>query len=385
MIGAQLIQDVLSAWGSAVRAQPAVADISFFFASPSLGGSERVHVGIVAAVADLHPAVFFTEIGRDEALLPEFEQSARVFNLAPEVQSRFGFYTRLGAIAKAINQRPSPVVVGSYSFFFIRLVRRLAAHVRCIDVVHNFGTKYERGSLECAGRLNARVAVNHQTKADMAALYRECGFPEELNDRVRVIENCCAVPPVPPAKPVGEFKVLFVARGAPEKRVHLAGQVASRCKACGINASFTLVGELEPWVRAEDKANCRFAGKISDAAELAGLYSQSHALLLTSEREGFPLVVMEAMAHGCVPLCADVGGIRERVKHEVNGMLFEPSNETALVERLADAVALLAANRARFEQLSRAAFDTADRHFRPERFAAEYRALLTARSETGRA
>jgi glycosyltransferase involved in cell wall biosynthesis len=380
MIGAQFARNLLAGLGRLTVTAPEVGDLNFVFAAPSLGGSERVHADIVASVADRQPTVFFTERGRDEALLPAFRASARVTDLAPRIASRVGFYTLLGSVAAAINSRKAPVVIGSYSFFFIRLVGRLAPHVRCLDIVHNFGTLYERGSLEAAPRLNERIAVNFQTLADLRALYDEQGLPLELGQRVQVIENCCDVPERCPDKNDSELRVLFVARGAPEKRAHLAGRAASQCKAAGLNTRFTFVGELESWVDEADRSACEFLGKVTDPKRLTNLYAQSHALLLTSEREGFPLVIMEAMAQGCVPLATNVGGIRFGVQDNTNALLFEPGDESRLVSELVATLAALAQDRARLMRLSRNAFDAATLRFSRALFTQAYRALLLGES-----
>lgn len=44
-------------------------------------------------------------------------------------------------------------------------------------------------------------------------------------------------------------------------------------------------------------------------SELNGFYAQAHILLLLSKTEGWPKVVGEAMAFGCVPICSNVSSI----------------------------------------------------------------------------
>ena len=61
-----------------------------------------------------------------------------------------------------------------------------------------------------------------------------------------------------------------------------------------------------------------FLGVRPDAAELL---RSADVMWLLSEREGLPMVALEAMASALPLIGSDVPGIRELVKHEVNGLL----------------------------------------------------------------
>jgi glycosyltransferase involved in cell wall biosynthesis len=341
-----------------------------------MGGAERVHADIVRAAGSPSATVFFTEKAHSRELLREYQRYARVEDISADTQSRARFYMRVGSMAAAINARPAPVVFGGHSDFFYRMLPHLAGHVRCIDILHNLGWRFEDLSLPCVDKLSARVLVSFQTQEQLVSLYRKQGLSDSLAARLRVIENCSDVPQSRPVRVPGPLRVLFVGRGDKVKRVHLVGRVATACRAQLAEATFTLVGDVENWLDAADRSNCILPGPISDPLKLRAIYAQSDLLLLTSSTEGFPLVVMEAMAQGCIPLCTNVGGLRFRIAHGETGLLFEPADETRLVREMSQAVLALAPDTARREALSAAAFATADRYFRRERFVAEYRELL---------
>lgn len=75
-------------------------------------------------------------------------------------------------------------------------------------------------------------------------------------------------------------------------------------------------------------------------SEVRTLLRQCHCLLLPSHYEGMPIVVIEAQAEGCVPICTDLPGIRsEAVETGVNGLLVEPREAMgflAAIETLMD-------------------------------------------------
>ncbi|MBX2955223.1 MAG: glycosyltransferase family 4 protein [Cyclobacteriaceae bacterium] len=65
-----------------------------------------------------------------------------------------------------------------------------------------------------------------------------------------------------------------------------------------------------------------FSGAIS-RAELQRLYTKSHIILLPSQSEGFPKVIAEAAAFGCVPVVSNVSSISQYISDGFNGILLE--------------------------------------------------------------
>ena len=72
-------------------------------------------------------------------------------------------------------------------------------------------------------------------------------------------------------------------------------------------------------------------------ADVAGLLSEAACFLLTSDYEGLPYTVLEAMAAGVPVVATRVGGVPEQVVDGETGFLFEPGDPSAAaaaVERI---------------------------------------------------
>jgi glycosyltransferase involved in cell wall biosynthesis len=81
--------------------------------------------------------------------------------------------------------------------------------------------------------------------------------------------------------------------------------------------------------------NVELTGRVADPLPL---FQRADVLLLTSDREGTPNVVMEAMACSLPVVTTNVGGVSELVKNSEAGFLFEPDDHPsalASIERLA--------------------------------------------------
>jgi len=109
-----------------------------------------------------------------------------------------------------------------------------------------------------------------------------------------------------------------------------------------------------------------FVGTLS-VEEVKSLLDESHVLLLPSFYEGLGIILLEAMAAGCVPVASRLPGATDFAVGQ-NGMLIEPGNTTAFAE----AIALLARNGERWQTLSVACATEARSRFSVETMGQAY-------------
>jgi glycosyltransferase involved in cell wall biosynthesis len=110
--------------------------------------------------------------------------------------------------------------------------------------------------------------------------------------------------------------------------------------------------------------------------DLSGYYRYADLVVMTSQSEGIPVVLMEAMAHGKLVLAPAITGIPELVEHQRTGFLYEPGSLPDLVS----AVRWIQANMASLTGIKHAAAATVAASYNRERnlhsFAEQFMARL---------
>jgi glycosyltransferase involved in cell wall biosynthesis len=113
-------------------------------------------------------------------------------------------------------------------------------------------------------------------------------------------------------------------------------------------------------------------------SDLPSVYADVDVLALSSDNEGTPLVLIEAMAAGCPIVATGVGGVPDLIDHGVSGLLV-PSRQPS---QLAQAIVRLLQDRQLADALAARAQERARARFGAQRLAAEmdalYRQLLAS-------
>ncbi|MBW4509784.1 MAG: glycosyltransferase family 4 protein [Scytonematopsis contorta HA4267-MV1] len=138
-------------------------------------------------------------------------------------------------------------------------------------------------------------------------------------------------------------------------------ELAALAKRKGISCQWTLVGEGED---ADLLLHRIYSLRVEDCVHLVGqasphvisnLLNENDVFILTSQFEGLPLSLLEAMGHGCVPIVYDIpSGIHEVIQHEHNGFIIPYGQRVAFVEALTQ----LSLNPDMLKQISYHAWET---------------------------
>ena len=356
---------------------PSRPSIFMIFPYCHTGGAERVHADIIACFRDYRPWVFIVCRSNNTAFKKAFAQGSRLFDISFFCERRISCLIIVGCLTECINRTTNAVVFSCNSFLFCEILPLFSEKVKKIDLTHAFSMGTEINSLPYVPLLDSRVVISRKTADDFAQLYAENNIDPVYLNRIKIIENKVPVPQEHYKKPFKKIKVMYVGRGTAEKRVYLVGKIAKKYAAINPDVSFTLIGDVRESVLPEDRRYCVFEGEIYDDTILNTLYRDSHIILITSEREGLPLVLMEAMAFGVVPVTTNVGAIGVYVKSGMNGFLIEEQDEDSLVEAFVEKIMHILADPDEFQRLSLNAYRCAlEKSSHNDNFCREYVSLL---------
>lgn len=140
------------------------------------------------------------------------------------------------------------------------------------------------------------------------------------------------------------LKVLFAGRldanKRPERFVRLASILTKQYP--DLDLQFQIAGEGEKRKELEITAQemnltPKRLAFLGNCNQMSDIYRSADLLVSTSDREGTPNVVLEAMAHGVPVVATAVGGTTDIVD-STRGILVEPNDENALVKATAELI-----------------------------------------------
>lgn len=155
---------------------------------------------------------------------------------------------------------------------------------------------------------------------------------EGIKNNVTTIYNGISVPDCSKISNMEVFNqskkvILAIARVAPPKRTDLFVDVARLLP----QYNFVWIGnQNEVTEFGKLPNNCYFLGNIPNAGAFC---SKADLLMLPSNYEGLPMVILEAMSFGKPVVASDVGGISEIVRNDVNGYALE-NNPQLFAEKI---------------------------------------------------
>jgi len=173
-----------------------------------------------------------------------------------------------------------------------------------------------------------------------------------------------------------EFVLVCVARLSEQKRVDILLEALARAVRQGVHCKCIIVGDgprknqlLEQASSLGLAENVFFEGFHEDVRP----YLQAgSAFILTSDTEGLPLSILEAMACGLPSIVTDVGGNAELITHRVHGLIVPRES----VDEIADAISYLATHPEERAQMARMARAKACDAFDIEKAIAEIRQVI---------
>jgi len=351
--------------------------IFLFFPSADIGGSVKVNIDITECIRDQHPLIIFSKKPNNNQFKSLFEsQGVRIIDLHKYIDNKLyhfvNFFFR-GVLSAWINKQEHPVIFGGESLFFYKMLPHVKQKTKTIELCHlNTWIDFSQAF---AKYIDVRIFSTPKIKRDVENQYRNNHLPRSFFDKLLFIDNKVDIPPYEEIAN-NILQVIYVGRGAPQKRVHLIAQIARKMHDTGSPVHFSFVGDVENIIPQDVRQYCTLYGNIKDEDRLHELYRTSDVLLLTSAYEGLPIVVMDMMARGKVVVSTAVDGIPDYISHEKNGLLIDEKDENKIVERGVDLLNQLIKNPAAKKHIGLESYQYAVTHFSGKTFCETYRKLL---------
>lgn len=350
--------------------------VFLFFPWADIGGSIRVNADIAQCIKDTKPLIIFSKKPKDNQFRSLFDiDGVTVIDLHKYIDNKLlhfvNFFFR-GVIATWINRTENPVMFGGESMYFYKVIPHVKKSTRRVELCHlNTWFDFAQAYVEY---IDARIFSTPQVKRDAENQYSTNLVPEKYYKRLFFIDNKVDIPEYEPvSNPV--LQVLFVGRGAPQKRVHLIAAIAKRMHEQNSKVHFSFVGDVAQIIPEEVKQYTTLYGNLGKEA-LYKVYQQSDVLLLTSSFEGLPIVVMDMMARGKIVVSTAVGGIPDYIIPGKTGFLITETEEDKIVAQGVNYLTELAFDSSVKDRIGQDAYQYALAHFSEEQFCIAYRRFM---------
>lgn len=315
-------------------------NIFYFFPFYHTGGAENVHALITLATGDSNCIIFFTKTSADTTFLKQFQLSnCDIKNISSFTDNKWLYFLNLiyrGIIVTYINkQSKTAIVFNGQCNFAYKISPWIKKEIKIIELIHSFNS-FSWIRIPFIPYLHQTIMISKVRINDHIKQHQTIGIPQEFSKRIKYISNGIELPENAPNKNYNNhLNILYVGRGTIEKRVHIIAAIAEEVHKTNPEINFIFAGDVANAIPENLKQHCILKGNIVDKNELTNLYKQAHILLITSSTEGFPLVVMEAMANGCTIIATPVGDIPIHIQNNQNGQVVtEVDNENKIIEEM---------------------------------------------------
>jgi glycosyltransferase involved in cell wall biosynthesis len=360
---------------SKISPLPNPTSVFLFFSSADLGGAIKVNADIANCIRAKKPLIIFSKKPKNIGYLNLFE-GFRILDLHKKIDNKlyhFANFFYRGVLAGWINKSKNAIIFGGETLFFYKILPHLKKDVKRIELCHlDTWFPYSIGFIDL---ITYRIFSTKKLKEDVILQYKKNNITQHFFERLHFIENKITIPPYTEISNP-KLEVIFVGRGAPQKRIYLIAAIAKKMHELNQPIHFSFVGDVEKVMNIAEFPYCTFHGNVRDEKLMNSIYQQSDVLILTSAYEGLPLVVMQMMAYGKVILSTAVNGIPDYITHMLNGLLINATEEKKIVDEGVGLLELLIENPLLKTSLGKKSREIAMQKFNGELFCSEYNELF---------
>lgn len=362
-----------------LKSHPKQYDIYFFFPFYHLGGAEKIHLQIAQLAKGQKAVIVFTRFSNNEGFLNEFKQIGIDIEIASGYTNNNILRLLLNLIARGyyasrINKDHAKVFNGQSNFGY-KISPWINASLQQFELIHSFNS-FSWIRIPFISYYTKSVMISENKIQEHISQYEKIEVPSNLNEHITYIPNAVEPTIISAGKDwVAPFKIIYVGRGSSEKRIPSIVAIAKKVKENKLPFEFEFIGDVETYLPADASKDLNISGMINDKVILNNKYQAAHFIILLSSTEGMPLVVLEAMQNGCIPIVTEAGDLPLVINHE-NGFLIKNNNESVIEETFDALVGISKMPIADLQALSKTGTEMVANKYNMQNFAADYQKLL---------
>jgi glycosyltransferase involved in cell wall biosynthesis len=300
---------------------PATPKIAFI-SSLAFGGATTFVCNLAGELVRRNVPVLVVSPEQENDFATDFQKAG--VKVVLNDHRRLIFEDRMRAMLQTLAEFQPTIVIGCLGQTSYEVLRYTPAGVRRVAVIQSDAPIFYDAARPFAGCIDDVVGVSAKITERLAAM-----------DVFRGVSRLCLLHGVPMpekmetrGKNSGPLRILYFGRITdPQKRVLLFPKILADLQKAGIPFRWTIAGDgdqranlqhLMQSTRADQQV--LFPGPLPNA-KMPALLENHDVFLLASNAEGLPISLLEAMAHGVVPVISDLeSGIRD-VVDATNGIL----------------------------------------------------------------
>lgn len=250
---------------------------------------------------------------------------------------------RIGADVVHINSMPATAMV----FIAMLLYRKSKYVVTCHNQAQferSYGWKFQLKKLAYSLRLFEHVAISHENEKSIYDVYgikaskliyngrAAMRTTDKIDDVRREVEGFKAT----------EHTLIFtiVARCMEQKNIPRLVRCFNEVKRRGADIALIVIGErydgeIGQKAMADAMPHIHFLGVRHNVADYL---SMTDFFTLSSDFEGMPVSLIEAMAFGCIPVATPVSGVKDVIENGVTGFIAENFSDEGYISAIERAI-----------------------------------------------
>lgn len=287
-----------------------------------------------------------TELSKHEWEKKFRKISGNIFHVRNIIENATYFWEYNNLILEYIKRAGIDIIIISNSavgYTCLPAIREKYPHIKILDILHGQGGSKEGGGFPEFSKpydafIDKRITINRYLKNYMIERYG-------INPaRIEVIHNCIDTKKYSKSSRQNRksFTVTYVGRLSYEKHPEYIIDIAEKVleKLPGQDIYFHIIGDGPLYKELERKIERKNLEKYvvlkGYKDNIRKQLEDTDVLILCSEIEGLPIVLLEAMSMAVPCIASNVGGIPELIDDGVNGFLidYNPEMITAFADRI---------------------------------------------------